>query len=150
MMMFTASSSSVEPEHYVRWFVTRDKKPGSETAEPSIGDVVSNPAPTTATTQADANLSMMTFRPVNGIQQDRWQWLASGIFKLSNEDGAGEEKVFLKKTIRVMQPCHFGEPFNVNGYGPGHIYLWMYGTDPSASSGNPTVQYAYRISYTDV
>lgn len=151
-IQITASNASANPENYVRWFIVRDKKPGSTTLVPSISDVVSNPLGAgPADTQEEANLSLMTFRPLNNIQMGRFQWLASGFVKISNESGAGEKTKIFKKTIYVRQPCYFGAGESDNEIGPGHIYMYAYGTDPLPNDeGAPSIQYAYRMKFTDV
>lgn len=150
-LMFTASSSAPYPEQYIKWCVVRDKKPDSQTNDPILNDVVFNNIGTSASGQAYGNIALMTFRDVNNRYTNRFSWLASGVHKIVNENGTGEKTVFIKKNIRVNQPCYYGTSQTDVDRGAGHIYLYAYSTSGSSTpADSPTIQFAYRVYFTDV
>lgn len=149
-IMLGAKTGATNPEQYVRVFVVRDKQPAAAAGLPLFTDVAS-PAATAVTNQTTGNLSLMTFQWINNRFDGRFNILWSGMFKVVNESGSGEKTRLIKKIIKVFKPAEFGQSNTGTDLGPGQLYLYAYSSDPTTTSTNQVdMNYAYRLSFTDV
>jgi len=147
----SASTTSTNFEHWVRWIVFRDAHPDSDSVSPFYNEVFqTNFAPAGAVAQWQANLAFLLNRYVNNKFKNRFQWLWTGVTKVSKDGGTAETIKVFKKKIKVFKPMHFVGDVPEANRGPGQLYLMAFSTEPSATVANmPRIVGTYRISYTD-
>lgn len=152
--LLSASSTATYPEQYVRWIIVRDKKPASSSNSPELQQLfMTNNVPGSGATQAQGNLSMVTYGWYNNRHSGRFQVLSQGMTKLVNESGAGEKTKWFKINKKIQKPCSYGlgvstPPIDI---GVGHIYMYFWSSEPSATTANkPNVTFEYRLTWTDV
>lgn len=150
--MISASTTSTNNEHWIRWIVVRDKMPDSGSVAPFYSEIFeSSWTAAGAATQAATNQSFFIMRYINNRYKNRFQWLWTGVTKVSKDGGTDANIKWFKKKIKVFKPMYF-EGDNPDSYrSVGQLYLLAFSTEPTATVANmPRIVGKYRISYTDL
>lgn len=150
-IQFTASDTASNPEQWVRWIFVRDMKPTDDAASPQLNQIIQQYGLSGPTTQSEGNKNMMIFRYINTRQTGRFQWLWSGMLKVSNNGGSGDKTKMLKKVIRVYKPVNYGSAAIGTTLGTGQIYGFAYSSDFTTTAANMvSYQTVFRVSWTDL
>ena len=90
------------------------------------------------------------YKYYNSKFADNFTVLWDKTFKVSNENGAGQETKVIKKIIRVNQPCHWDDG---NNRGDGHLVFFYFCDVTSVVETDayiPLLWMLGRITYTDI
>lgn len=147
----SASDTATNDEHWIRWIVIRDAHPDSDSVSPYYQEIFESTFTSTGNSaQWQANMAFLLNRYIHNKFKNRFQWLWTGVTKVSKNGGAGEKIKVFKKKIKVFKPAHFTGDVPATNKGPGQLYLLAFSTEPSATVANmPRIVGKYRISYTD-
>lgn len=153
-------------ESMVRWMILREKHPeGPELRNwplgtgggPTLSDLYTaipfvEPA-TALTPEQRVDMMWAKWKYVDEWQNNRFSTLAQGTFKIGNDTGNSISQIPWKQTIRVQQPCSFGDTAGTS-CGRGMIYFiaWSNNVNYDTFTKQKQIQLngMYRVYFKDV
>lgn len=154
------ANASATEEQWIKWIIVRDTKPDSGwdntgtydpdlASIPKLGDVYKPANTLTASTTADGLLQLVPYADTVYRNSKRFQWLDSGLIKVNPNLGSGNVSQLIKKRVKVMKPCYYGDTTSNAGTenGRGQIYMW---TMSNFTTNVPFGVMDFRLSYTDL
>lgn len=98
----------------------------------------------------DLDLSMMPYKHLTNKYSNGFDVIWTKLIKVSNKAGARLEDTILKKRVRVMQPCEWGDDTPGGNVGPGQLMLMAWDNQSTTSQFvHPYYTVAWRVSFTD-